>query len=458
MSEVAAVHAGEQAERAMRDFNEYQAKLQADRELRGYPQVIVELLSSVDRARRGVSSSDFAVDSRAYLIELMRRAAEIGLRDRDVVTMAPYRLPVGRIDLGILTPDAAIGVIAFSERDYFAQRRMTKATASAGFDYVLCIDGCGRSHVAGRVPQHAAIFALCWDEDKMIPLRQRLYESAAVDQHWNTDRTADELLMLLLDRERPPQAQRAGMDAAAVRAYLMRTALNRAHETPDPSVLMGHEIANALAEELRRQTALPRAVFTEAWLGTYGTDGIADCVLTTPASLELFEVKGDRDTPKRLPGQIKSYDRVGSSCTLVTTRRHLAKYRSRIPRHWGLMIAYRQPDGEIAFVRKRAAKRNRHQDSYGVAELLRTDSLQSALRLLGIRKNSDVYTMRKALTERLPLSAIVALAARAWAYRQVGSQESETTSSSWPSVREILEPFAAASLPALLLLDESKGE
>ncbi len=437
-------------------WEDYQATIAADRELRDFPLPVVQLLRSVARAR-GHVEEDVDEHSRAYLVQLMLHAARLAFGE--AVTVSPFQLPKGRVDLAIFTPQAAIGVIAYARDDQYSLRQLKKAPAAGGFDYLLCVNGSNHRPYGDPVPA-AAVFSTDWEDGELVLQRRRLDEAPSVSEHWKSERSADELLSLLLERERPRADSRACLTAADARLLLMQAARARGDLRPDTSVLMGHELASALADHLRAETPFPRAVFTEAWLGNYATDGVADCVVTTPTTISVFEIKGDRDSPTRLARQVKAYDRVGSFCTLVTTRRHLAKYRAKVPTHWGLLVAYRTTDGEIAFVRRRTAKRNPFQDAFGVTELMRTESLHDALRFLGSSvRRREVYTMRKSLSEALPLPLVVALAARAWGFRQVGSLNAQNDASPWPTLQAILAPFAPVlisdplPLPPLPLLE-----
>jgi hypothetical protein len=75
-----------------------------------------------------------------------------------------------------------------------------------------------------------------------------------------------------------------------------------------------------------------------------------DVAVATPAALHGYEIKGETDTLKRLPGQIEVYSAVLDRATLVVHEAHLKHAEPMLPGWWGLIIVRR--DGRLVPRRK----------------------------------------------------------------------------------------------------------
>lgn len=216
-------------------WDDDQATIDADRELRDYPLPVVQLLHSVARAR-GQVEENVDAHSHAYLVQLMLHAARLAFDD--AVTASPFQLRKGRVDLAIFTPQAAIGVIVYARDDQYSLRHVKKAPAAVGFDYLLCVNG-SKYCPYGAALSVAAMFETRWANGELVLRRQRIYEATSVSEHWKSERSADELLSLLLEREQPRADSRACLTAVDARLLLMQAARARGDLRPDTSVLMG---------------------------------------------------------------------------------------------------------------------------------------------------------------------------------------------------------------------------
>ncbi|MGK4591684.1 sce7726 family protein [Amycolatopsis sp. w19] len=116
-------------------------------------------------------------------------------------------------------------------------------------------------------------------------------------------------------------------------------------------------------------------------------------------TLAGFEIKSDRDTLDRLPGQVDRYSRVLDFATLVCEPRHQAKASVLLPSWWGIWVAEEQ-DGAVTFQPMRKASRNPGPDPYTVAQLLWRDEAMAALRERDLHRGLSSAT-RFRLWERM---------------------------------------------------------
>lgn len=82
-----------------------------------------------------------------------------------------------------------------------------------------------------------------------------------------------------------------------------------------------------------------------------------------------FEIKSDRDSLRRLRGQVIFYGKVVDQATLVLGERHITKARRLVPSWWGICRVRTTSDGlQIASIRR--ARKNPSRDRRALAELL----------------------------------------------------------------------------------------
>lgn len=100
-------------------------------------------------------------------------------------------------------------------------------------------------------------------------------------------------------------------------------------------------------------------------------------------ALHGYEIKSERDTLERLPGQVEVYGRTLDTVDLVTSGSHLTRARAVIPPWWGIIQAV-MVGGEVRLRRVRKARRNPSPDPFSVAQLLWRDEVLAILEDLGI--------------------------------------------------------------------------
>jgi hypothetical protein len=100
------------------------------------------------------------------------------------------------------------------------------------------------------------------------------------------------------------------------------------------------------------------------WSGSVRID-----VAVINGELHGFELKSERDTLRRLPGQAELYNQVFDRVTLVIAKKHLEHASDQIPEWWGLTIA--APDaGGIILSDHRQASSNPDLNPMQLARLL----------------------------------------------------------------------------------------
>lgn len=131
------------------------------------------------------------------------------------------------------------------------------------------------------------------------------------------------------------------------------------------------------------------------WFGICRVD-IA--VLTN--TLHGYEIKSERDSLDRLPGQVFTYNRILEYATLVVSPSHERKATEVIPYWWGIVRACSSDGVQVHFEAVREAQRNPNVEPLAFAAMLWRDELQAALAerqlLRGYKKAS-----RKELARRL---------------------------------------------------------
>ncbi len=102
--------------------------------------------------------------------------------------------------------------------------------------------------------------------------------------------------------------------------------------------------------------------------------------------LKGFEIKSDRDTLSRLPGQSHLYGRVFDTMTIVVGPRHLEKAKSIAPVWWGIMVATADRIKPLELTRVRSETENTDHDALSVSQLLWRDEALEVLEKSGLVK------------------------------------------------------------------------
>lgn len=135
-------------------------------------------------------------------------------------------------------------------------------------------------------------------------------------------------------------------------------------------------------------------------------------VVVVNGRMHGYEIKSDRDTLERLPGQAQIYSNVLDRVTLVVGEGHAEHARELIPEWWGIKVARSGPRRAVHFHEERSPAMNPAIDPVAVAALLwcgeLTDVLASKNAVRGLRgKARDILTRR--LAELLPLEELRAV-------------------------------------------------
>jgi hypothetical protein len=99
--------------------------------------------------------------------------------------------------------------------------------------------------------------------------------------------------------------------------------------------------------------------------------------------LDGIEIKSDRDTLERLPGQIRVYNSVLDHITLVTGRRHLNEAVLMVPEWWGIQVVEAISSEDVLFSTIRQPRDNPALDILAVTKLLWRDEALSLLQDIG---------------------------------------------------------------------------
>lgn len=98
-----------------------------------------------------------------------------------------------------------------------------------------------------------------------------------------------------------------------------------------------------------------------------------------------YEIKSDRDTLYRLPGQLEVYNQIFDRITVVCGPKHLGKLQGILPKHIGLLVTQKL-DGKWNLVVVRESSQNPNRTAYMIASLLWHEEARSLLTKLGLGK------------------------------------------------------------------------
>lgn len=103
--------------------------------------------------------------------------------------------------------------------------------------------------------------------------------------------------------------------------------------------------------------------------------------------LHGYEIKSDRDSFRRLRGQVELYGKVFDRATLVVGERHLDEALNNVPEWWGILLAHQSAKG-LQLKTIRTPRSNPKKDPRALVELLWLDD---ALALLEERDAARGY-------------------------------------------------------------------
>jgi hypothetical protein len=158
---------------------------------------------------------------------------------------------------------------------------------------------------------------------------------------------------------------------------------------------------------IQRHAGQSRALIIEELGLRHGSSRLDLAVVN--GSLNGYEIKSDRDTLRRLPKQILTYDAVLDRITLVVTERHLEHVLHRVPQFWGILVADQRSAGSVELQRVRSASPNPAIDPLSVARLLWREEALGILSTLGQErglKSKPRDHLYRRLTEVLSLARL----------------------------------------------------
>jgi hypothetical protein len=92
-----------------------------------------------------------------------------------------------------------------------------------------------------------------------------------------------------------------------------------------------------------------------------------------------FEIKSEKDTLRRLPGQKRIYNDVFDYITIVSSTNHLQNIIKQVPEWWGLHEV-QSTSKNIKIVKRRVCKKNRKVNSQALVQLLWRDEVFDILK------------------------------------------------------------------------------
>lgn len=104
----------------------------------------------------------------------------------------------------------------------------------------------------------------------------------------------------------------------------------------------------------------------------------ADVVCVANGMIHAYEIKSDADTLLRLPRQIRYYNQVFSTVTLVVGAEHVIEALYVIPDWWGVIVAEMDEDG-LRLNQIRQVGHNNHIDYASISDLLSKNELVEVL-------------------------------------------------------------------------------
>lgn len=169
------------------------------------------------------------------------------------------------------------------------------------------------------------------------------------------------------------------------------------------------EIRPALRERLRRRHADEADTVLIEELGLRRGKVRVDLAVVN-GSLHGFEIKSDRDSLKRLAGQVELYSQVLDRATLVVGERFAPLAASLVPAWWGLVCVSSKKRG-LRFTTLRRSRLNPQRNARVLAELLWAEHALSLLDEHGIARGirgKPRHVLWDRISELVPVEEIAA--------------------------------------------------
>jgi len=143
-----------------------------------------------------------------------------------------------------------------------------------------------------------------------------------------------------------------------------------------------HEIREAICRYMEYSRLEKFRIIDELVIG----EARADIVIVTN-TLTGYEIKGDADSYRRLPGQVKEYDRYFQQNYLVVGANHRETASKHIPPYWGI-LCITKPKKAIRIETIRKAGQNPNYTQKRQLSLLWRNELNNILKTNRLRKCS----------------------------------------------------------------------
>jgi hypothetical protein len=185
------------------------------------------------------------------------------------------------------------------------------------------------------------------------------------------------------------------------------------------------DIRSALARRscgwAEEQVVIPEV---ECWRGYVR----ADYVLVSDGTVSIVEIKSDRDTFRRFGDQARVYSAIADRVTLIVGWVHAARALRSAPEWWEVVLAEREPQGDVRFVPLRDGAPNPGITAAALVAMLPVDALRQlgrdAERGAGPRRGRD---LREYVTERVSCDDLRA-AVREWLLRRSRARAASASS------------------------------
>jgi len=136
------------------------------------------------------------------------------------------------------------------------------------------------------------------------------------------------------------------------------------------------QIRKALVLQLRKGGIKGSKIFEEVGL-FHGYSRID--VLKIDNKLHGFEIKSDNDSLRRLSEQIRIYNQVFDTVTIVVGYRHVYAVLREIPEFWGVVLAEKTGPGKIQLINLKPPQVNVEKDAEALIKLLWRDEASALL-------------------------------------------------------------------------------
>ena len=166
-------------------------------------------------------------------------------------------------------------------------------------------------------------------------------------------------------------------------------------ESPD---MNDYEIREAICSYMESIHSDKFRIIDEMVIG----EARADIVIVTDR-LTGYEIKSDVDTYKRLPGQIKEYDKYFQQNYLVAGEHHKKTASEHIPPYWGIMCISKSENGVQIEIDREAGQNPKYSPKKQLGLLWRNElsNILKANNLLKCSGKNKAY-IQKYLLERVP--------------------------------------------------------